>query len=842
VRPLDNQQLSGEHVRQRVCKTVPVSMSILDDFRYAWRTMRRSPGFTAAAIVMLTLAIAASTSIFSVVHAVLLRQLPFKDPGRLVLLWGTDNSSLSGRSQVSAIDASDWEHRSHSFDGIALYQGRTLMLTGSGDAQRLSGLRVSNDYFEVMLAKPRLGRFFAANEYHQGSDAVAVLAYDFWRQHFNGDPSIVGQTISLNYRTYTVVGIAPPDLHALPAALTQRFIATQIYVPLAGPLDEATELSRTGRHLRAIARLKAGASVASAQSDLDVVQAGMIHEHPKEDAGSGVRVVTLREDMVSNVRTALLILQFAVLVVVLIACANVANLLLARSTARQREIAVRAAMGASRARIMRQMIVESVTLAAVGGAAGLLVAGWATSAIAAFGTRVLPQLNGIEISTPVVAFAIVLSLVTGIVFGAAPAAHASTASLCDALKSGARTAGPSASHRRTRALLIASEVGLSLVLLVCAGLLLRSFMRLQHVDTGLDTGGVVVTDISLPSVKYPEVPQQQRFFQELLRRGRALPGVQAVAIVSTLPDSGDFDSVTMEIKGRTFRPGEEPGPDRYIVSPEYFHVFRIPLLKGRAFSTDDDGAHPRVVIVNQRLAETLFPGQQPIGQQVRIPTPGTFAPGHLPYWTIVGIVGNTQQYGLDSQQTMQIYVPYLQYDVEGAALLLRAVGDPLALRGSAKAAVAAIDKDVYAGEPSTMDAVLADSIAAQRFSMTLLAVFGLGALILAALGIYSVVSFVAVQRTAELGLRMALGAGPREIVRLVIAQGMRPVATGMLAGLAVSAAATRAIQPLLFETGRADTAANLAALVVLAASALLACYLPARRTSRIDPLAALRAE
>lgn len=525
---------------------------------------------------MLALAIGASTSIFSVVHAVLLRELPFKDPDRLVLLWGTDNTSLGGRSQVSAIDAYDWEQRSHSFDGVALYQGRSVMLTGSGSTLRLSGLRVSNDYFDVMLAKPHLGRFFAPTEYHEGSDAVGVLAYDFWREHFQGDPSVVGKTISLNYRTYAVVGIAGADLHALPAALTERLVPTQIYVPLAGPLDEPTELSRTGRHLRAIARLKAGVTTEQAQSNLNVVQAGLIRDHPAEDSGTGVRVVPVRDDLVRNVRTALLILQFAALVVLLIACANVANLLLARSTARQREIAIRGAMGASRSRLVRQMLVESMALATIAGAAGLLIAGWSTSALAMFGTRVLPELNGIEISGPVVVFAILLSLLTGIVFGTAPATHASGTVLYEALKSGTRTAGPSASHRRTRALLIASEVGLSVVLLVCAGLLLRSLVRLQHVDTGLDADNVLVAEVSLPSVKYPHIPQQQRFFRELLRRSHELPGVQSAAIVSTLPDSGDFDSVTMEIKGRTFQAGEAPGPDRYIVSPEYFahSVFR----------------------------------------------------------------------------------------------------------------------------------------------------------------------------------------------------------------------------------------------------------------------------
>ena len=823
-------------------QTIRRCMGTLNDFRYAWRTLKRSPGFTTAAVAMLALAIGASTSIFSVVQAVLLRQVPFKNPDQLVLLWGTEESSLSDRAQVSATDAADWARRSQSFEGLALYQGRGLTLTGNGDTERFSGLKVSSAYFDVMEAQPSLGRFFRPAEFHQGSDAVVVLAYDVWRQTFQANPGIIGRTIQLNYRSYTIIGVAPADLHTLPVALTQRLNPTGMYLPMAGADDAPTEANRTSRHLRVIARLKPAVTLAQAQAELNVIQAGMVQGHPKEDTGDGVRVVTLRDDVIRNVRAALIILQFAVLLVVLIACANVANLLLARSTARQREIGVRSAIGASRSRLLRQMLVESLILAALGGLLGLLLAAWGVSALAALGARVLPELNGVAISGPVVAFTIVLALVTGVAFGLAPAMQASGAALIDALKAGARTTGPSRSHRRTRALLIASEVGLSVLLLICAGLLLRSFMRLQQVNPGFDSKNVLVAEVTLPDIKYPDIPPQQRFFRDLLRQTAGIPGVRAAAIVSTLPDSGDFDMVTMGIKGRTFRPGESPNPDRYIVSPGYFQLLRIPLLKGRIFSESDDGAHPRVVLVNQQLADTLFPGADAIGQQLQIPTPGKFAPGEVPYWTIVGIVGNTKQYGLDTTQTMQLYVPYLQYDIEGAALVLRAADNPLGLASSAKDAVRAIDKDVYVADPATMDAVLGDSIASQRFSVALLALFGLGALVLAALGIYSVVSFIAAQRTSELGLRMALGATPRAVVRLVIGQGMRPVAAGLAAGVAASVVATRAVQPFLFQTGRADTAANLAALVILACSALLACYLPARRTSRIDPLTALRTE
>jgi putative ABC transport system permease protein len=816
---------------------------IADDFRHSLRVLHRAPGFAIAAIATLALTIGASTAIFSVVNAVLLRRLPFKDPENLVLLWGTENSQFADRSQVSATDAQDWAQKSHSFEALAWYSGRSFTLTGEGDPQRLSTLEVSKDYFAVMKSRPFLGRFFSADDFRDGAQYVTVLAYDFWKQQFRGDPAIIGKTIPMNFRSYTVLGVAPPDLHSLPTALTFRN-ATLIYAPLAGDFEDPIEKNRTARHLRVIARLKPEATVESAQADLNVVQAQMIRDHPAEDSGNGVRVVRIKDDLVRNLRKALVLLQCAVIFVVLIACANIANLLLARSTARQREIAIRSALGASRARLVQQVITESLLLAALGGAAGLLLAQWGIAVLVRLGTEVLPELNSVEVSAPVLLFTALMSVITGIIFGMAPALHLASPELANAVRTGSRSAGPSRKATRTRAALVTAQVGLSVVLLVCAGLLLKSFILLERVNPGFDAHNVLTANVSLPEVGYPEsnIAKQQAFFRELLAKTASSPGVEAAAIVGTLPESGDFDTVTMEIRGRVFPAGKFPGPDRYIVSSDYFRVFRIPLIKGRILSDSDDGTHPRVIVINQHLAEEYFAEQDPIGQQVKIPTPGHFAPDQEPYWKIVGVVGNTQQYGLASQLTNQIYVPYSQYDVEGAAVLMRAQNHPLALAGTLRNNVRSIDNSVTVSGVETMDQILADSVAEQRFSTTLLMVFGIGALALAALGIYSVISYIVEQRSSEFGIRMALGAQPDDVVRLVIAQGMKAVTVGAVAGCAVALVSTRLLQRFLFHTGRTDLMTFSAVLIVLIGSALVASYAPARRATRVDPLQALRAE
>lgn len=812
-------------------------MTLHEDLRYGFRMMRKAPGFCAAVVLTVALAIGACSSIFSVVNAVLLRKLPYKDADRLVLLWGTGGHTTV-RDQISFTDLQDWRRDSHSFEEMANFHTNVYTMTERDDAQRVRALQVSDGYFRVMQTRALLGRFFEDNDFKPGNQQIAVLSYDFWRQKFGDDPSVLGRTISLNLRPFLIVGVAPRDLPSLPNSVIFR-PPSQLYTPVE---EQYSADNRMERHLRGIGLLKEGVSLSQAQAELDVLVAGLQKQFPNEDAGRGVRLVTLKDDLVRDVRWTLIILQLAVFVVVLIACVNVANLLLARSTTRQREIAIRGALGASRARLARQVLTESVLLSLIGGGLGTLLAYWSAGFLTHLGANVLPELSGVAVDLPVLGFTMVLSLLTGLVFGAVPAFHFSPVNLAGALKAGTRSTGASSSQLRMRSVLVACEVGLSVVLLISAGLLLKSFVLLQHVDPGFDAKHVAMTFVYPPRLENATITQQQAFFTNFLARISALHGIESAGISSSVPDSGDFDSVRMKIKGRMFTASQRPMPDRFVVSPGYFATLRIPLSKGRLFNEADDPAHPLVVIVNHLLADRLFHGEDPIGQQIQIPTPGDFTEETEPYRTIVGVVGDTVQNGLASNKTMQVYVPYSQYDCERSNLLFRTAGDPLQLASTVRAALHNIDATLIAPEFAAMDEVVAGSIVEQRFSTTLLTIFGISGLILAAIGIYGVISYSVAQRTSEFGIRAALGATPSNILMLVMWQAMRPVLIGSLAGIAACLPATRTIEHLLFRTGRLDPLTLAAVLAVSFGSALLACYIPARRATRVDPLQALRAE
>lgn len=821
----------------RHLRGLPFIESLLQDVRFAIRTLRKSPGFSAMAVLALALGIGPCTSIFSVVNAVLLRPLPYKDADRLVLLWGTGGHTVN-RDQISFTDLQDWRRGSQSFEEMANFHSFVYTMTEQGETQRVRALEVSDGYFRVMQAAPLLGRFFVPHDFKPGGQPVAILSYDFWQQKFGGDPAVVGKTITLNLHPFVIIGVTRRELQSLPNSVIFR-PPSQLYTPIVEPYSAD---NRTGRHLRGIGLLKAGVSLSQAQAELHVLVAGMQKRFPNEDGGRGVRLVTVKDDAVRNVRWTLIILQLAVLMVVLIACANVANLLLARSTARQREITIRGALGASRGRLARQVLTESTLLALIGGGLGVLLANWSTGFLNRLGTDVLPELSGVSIDLPTLLFTTLISLLTGVVFGAAPVFHFSPMDFAGALKSGTRNTGPSSSQLRMRSALVAVEVGLSVVLLVCAGLLLKSFVLLQRVNPGFEPSQVAMTFVYPPRLQGAPIPQQQAFFRELLTRISGLPGIQSAGIVSSVPDSGDFDNITINIQGRPFAPSQQPMPDRYVVSPGYFATLRIPLVKGRLFNDADDQAHPRVIIVNELLSAQLFPGQDPVGQKIQIPTPGDFTDETQPYWTVVGVVGDVVQYGLASHKTMQIYVPYEQYDCETSNLLFRTGGDPLQLASAVRAELRRLDSALIAPEFAPMDQVVAGSIVEQRFSTTLLTILGVGGLLLAAIGIYGVISYLVAQRTSEFGTRVALGATPLNILVLVVRQGMRPVLLGAIAGLAACFPATRIIEHLLFKTSRLDALTFVAVGAVLMASAMLACYLPARRATRVDPMVALRYE
>jgi putative ABC transport system permease protein len=812
-------------------------MTVHNDLRYALRMLRKSPGFSAVAVVTVALCIGACSSIFTVVNAVLLRQLPYKNADRLILLWGTGGRT-SNRDQISFTDLQDWRRNSHSFEEIANFHTYVYNLTEQDGSQRLRALQVSDGYFRVMQTVPLLGRFFVPDDFQPGRQQVAVLSYAFWQQKFGGDPGVLGRSILLNFRPFVIIGVAPRNLASLPNSVIFR-PPSQLYTPVE---SQYSAENRMDRYLRGIGLLKQRVPLSQAQSELDVVVAAMQKQYPNEDGDRGVRLVTLKDDLVRNVRSTLAILQLAVLMVLLIACANLANLLLARSTTRQKEIAIRGALGASRSQLVRQVLTESVLLALAGGGLGVLFAYWSVGFLTHLGTNFLPELTDVAMDAPVLIFTTGISLLTGVAFGVAPAIQASTIDLAGALKSGARSIGLSSSQVRMRSLLVAGEVALSIVLLVSAGLLVKSFVLLQHVDPGFDANHVAMTFVYPPRLEVASVEQQRAFFKTVTTRISAVHGIESAAIVSSVPDSGDFDSVRMKIRGRVFAPGQRPMPDRFIVSPGYFATLQIPLLRGRLFDDADDGAHPLVVIVNQLLVDEFFPGQDPIGQQVQIPTPGDFTEETEPYRTIVGVVGNVLQNGLASHKTMQVYAPFSQYDCEQSNLLFRTSGDPLRFAATVRAELHDIDATLIAPEFAAMDKVVAGSIVEQRFSATLLTIFGISGLFLAAIGIYGVISYLVAQRTAEFGIRLALGATPLSVATLVIRQGMGPVLMGALVGVTASILTSRFVEHLLFRTGRLDPLTFVVVFGVLISSALMACYIPALRATRVDPLETLRAE
>ena len=800
---------------------------LLQDLRYGARLLLKNPGFTCIAVLTLALVIGATSSIFSVVNSVLLKGLPYKDPERLVLLWGTDRAD-NQRSQVSFTDLEDWRRQTKSFTDVVAYSGTGYpILSGSNEPERVAAMQVSDGYFALMQTPPLLGRILLPEDQQPGKDQVVVLSYGLWQRRFGQDPNIIGQTISLDSRPYTVVGVMPPDFHSLPTSLVRK---SELYLPLAAQYDDA---QRSFTWLRGIARLKPNATLEQAQAELDVIARQQQLEHPQSNAGRGVHVVKLQTDLIRNVRTALLVLQGAVLLVVLIACVNLATLLLARLTARRKEIAIRAALGAGRLRLIRQVLVESLLLSLAGGACGLLLTVWGIRVLERIGANVLPELSGIELDLRVLAFVAGLSLLTGMIFGLAPALHVSVGNPSDSLKEGGRSSVAAASRRGLRQLLVVSEIALSLVLLVCAGLLIRSFLNLRSVNPGFDPHRTLTMNVALPEAKYPPGPKQVAFFRDVVSRVQRLPGVEHAAIVSALPESGHYAHTWVKVEGRSYRPGEEPMPDVIRVSPDYFRAMSIPLLKGRFFSEQDDENQPPVALINETMARELWPGEDAIGKRMGRGSS---------MLTVVGVVGDVYQYGLDSEKTMQLYVPYAVEPMGGVTLVVRSSTDPLRLVSAIRAEVRAVDQDQPVYEVATMEQILADSMARERFSMMLLAVFAAGALLLAAIGIYGVMSYVVAGRTREIGLRMALGADRRSVLRLIVGQGFTLTFIGLSVGALVAFGAARLLTSLLYGVGPSDPLTLSAVALLLGLVALLACLVPARRATKVDPLVALRYE
>ena len=798
------------------------------DLRYGLRMLAKNPGFTLIAVLALALGIGANTAVFSVVNAVLLRPLPLKEPDRLVWMWGDRiRQQGNGRGSISPPDFVDFREQNQVFERISAFQNFPFNLTGSGEPERINGVRVSAGFFETVGVAPLHGRTFVSEEEQDGRGQVAVIGYGLWQRRFGGDQSLVGKTISLNGNSVTVIGIMP---------LGFQFPRDEIelWTPITFGLQQTSV--RRFHFIRPIARLKPGVSLEQAQAEINAITVRLEQQYPDSNTNYGARLVLLPEQIVGDMRSTLWMLVAAVAFVLLIACANVANLLLARATTRQKEIAIRAALGAGRWRVVRQLLTESVALALCGGLLGFLIAWWGVKLLVALGPSNIPRLREVTVDGGVLGFTLVVSLLTGILFGLVPALQASRSGLGETLKEGSRgTTG--LGGRFMRSALVVSEIALSLVLLVGAGLVLKSFLRLSQIDPGFQSVNTLTMQVGLTQARYADAPPRAAFFQQLLPRLAALPGVQHAGAVSQLPMSGQNNDTSFVVEGRPpSSPGERLGANQRVVTPDYFRALGIPLLKGRYFTERDTTTAPNAIIISQTFATQVFPNEDPIGKRLTI----DFGQP----WTgeIVGIVGAIRHAGLSIEPWREMYFAHAQNPSGGMNLVVRAAGDPMILASAIKSEVQALDKDLPLFNIRTMETVVSDTVAQPRFRALLLGIFAAVALILAAVGIYGVMSYYVTQRTHEIGIRMALGAQRRDVLRLVVGQGMTLAVIGVGIGLAAAFALTRWIATLLYQVRPTDPMTFTIISLLLAVVALLACYIPARRASKVDPMVALRYE
>ena len=804
----------------------------LEDLKFALRMLAKDRSVTLVAVLTLALAIGANTALFSVVKAVLLNALPYRDPGRLVALAEADPDT-SRPETVDFTTVWDWRERSRSFEHIVLYRDWSPIQAGAGEPERVLGQRVGHDFFETLGVKLLLGRSFRHEEDAPQANRVLVLSHGFWQRRFGGDPAILGRAVQLNGVSYEVAGVLPAGFRPI----TTDGGTPEIYAPLGYALGQP-DTCRGCQHLHALGRLEPGVSVAQAASELDTIMRGIAAEHPTEyDPRTKVDVLPLAKRIVSRSEAPLWMLFGAVAFVLLIACANVANLLLARAAGRGREMALRSALGASRSRLLRQLLVESLVIAALGGALGVLLAAWGTSFLAASGPRELPRLEEVGIDWAVLAFSAAVSLATGLLFGLAPALRASHVAPQQALRDGERATESGARHG-LRTALVTAELGLAFVLVVGTVLLGKSFLRLLAVDPGFDPRGVVTMGVSLWGERYRKPEAELAFYREAGERLRARPGVEGVAMVSTVPFDG-FDRRAFHIQDRPLaNPSEAPAVDHYSVTPDYFRVLRVPLRRGRYFTEADDERAARVAIVSESTARLVFPNQDPIGRHVQF---GRRDDG-APWATIVGVVGDVQQYGLERAATPQSYAPQAQDPSFGYALVMRSARDAASLEPEIRAVWNDIDKTQALQPVRPLEANLSASLAERRFTLALLAGFGGLGLLMAAVGCYGVVSYAVSLRTREVGIRMALGAQSGDVLAMVMRQGLVLAAAGLGLGYAASLALTGFLASLLFEVRPMDPEASLLVAAVLTAVVLAATWLPARRATRVDPKVALRAE
>jgi putative ABC transport system permease protein len=810
--------------------------TLIQDLRFGARMLLKKPGFTSIAIITLALGIGANTMIFSVVNAVLLRPLPFQNPDQLVMIWGKLPAHVSGDIGASAAEFADYRDQNLVFSSIATYTSSSFNLTGAGEPVRIVGTLASTSLFPLLNVQPVLGRAFLDEEDRPGHDRVIILSHGLWRQRFAGDSSVIGRSVTLDGQSHTIIGVAPAGFHFPDDE-------TEIWKPIAFTALQLSETERGSRYLNVIARMKTGVTIEQAHADVAATAQRMQQRLPaiyRADSGWGAGVVSLREETVGASRLALQALFGAVGCVLLIGCANVANLLLARASTRRREMAIRTALGAGHGRIIRQLLTESLLLALVGGGLGALIAVWGIDVVAKLSASTLPRVNEVSIDGRVIGFTLAVTLVTGLLFGLAPAWLSARPDLNETLKEGGGKGIGSGARHRLRGLLVVGEIAIALVLLVGAGLMVKSLYRLQQVEPGFDPAHTLTMRLALPEAKYPEPQRQRDFFDQLLNRIATLPGVKAAGAINFLPLSGTGVQRSFLIEGK---PEPKLNVGFRMVSPDYFLAMGVPPRSGRLIDDRDRENALRVAVVNETFARVFLADEDPLGKRIKIGS----AQGPFPWLTIAGVVRDVKHSGLDRQTRPEMYVPYLQpllptWGVPPMFLVVRSESEPISLTAAVRGVVQELDRDQPVYDVATMEILLSRSTIQRRFNMTLLAVFAALALILAGVGIYGVMAYAVTDRTREIGIRMALGAQASDALKLVIRQGMGLTLVGVALGLMGAFALTRMMKNLLFNVSPTDLLTFIVIALLLTSVALLACWIPARRATKVDPMVALRCE
>jgi predicted permease len=819
---------------------------MLNDIRYGLRQLIKHPAFTIIAVLTLALGIGANTAIFSVVNAVLLKPLPFPEPDQLIAVGMTDTRQKgdANLNSLSYPDFFDFRDQNRTLASAAVYRNRSFALTSEAGATSLQGVKVSAEFFDVIGIKPKMGRAFVRDDEQGGGGAggfKVIISHDFWQRHFGGDPNVIGRTVTLDRREHNVIGVMPAGFQ-FPIQNDPINFYVSIAEDAANPDGSQPQTKQRGNHsLEAVARLKPGARVTQAQSDLAAIAAELARQYSDSNTHFGVLTKPLREEMIGDVRTALYILFGAVVCVLLIANANVANLLLARASARGKEIALRAAMGASRVRIIRQLLTESVLLAGLGGLFGLLLAQWGTEALVKTVPENIPRISNIQLDASVLVFTLLVSLATGVIFGLVPAWQASHVDLNSSLKAGTRTGGGGEGKGRVRNALIMAEVALALVLLISAGLLIQSFARLGGVQPGLRTERLLTARVSLPDVTYPKNENIIAFFEQFMPRVRAIPGVESASAIVPLPLSGSNMVTSFDIEESPLPEGQRPGAPVRLITTDYFKTMGIPVRQGRIFDERDRMDSTPVVIVNERFAQKYFPGKNVLGKRIQ---PGFSADDSgEKIREIVGVVGNVKHLSLKNEDSPEMYLPHTQIPFQIMSIVIRTkVSDPNTITNSLRKELAAMDATIPLTSVRVFDEYISKSLARPRFNTLLLSIFAGTALVLTAIGIYGVLAYSVAQRTSEIGIRIALGAGKSSIFRLIVGQAMTLVGISLVLGLAGAFAATRLLSSLLFGVGAADPGTFAGIVVLVSVVAFVAAWLPARRATRVDPIIALRAE